>query len=109
MNGERDRVDTQVQLNTVEDWEIVNTGTMDHSFHVHANQFHVVSRNGKPEPYSAWKDTVLVRRGETVRLRIPFRDFSGQTVYHCHILGHDGNFVDELDSFLVLKRMSTFL
>ncbi|MGF1482429.1 MAG: multicopper oxidase family protein [Cyanophyceae cyanobacterium] len=86
---ERDRLDTQVQLGTVEEWEIVNTGTMDHPFHVHGNQFQVVSRNGRSEPYRAWKDTALVRRGETVRLRIPFRDFPGQTVYHCHILDHE--------------------
>jgi FtsP/CotA-like multicopper oxidase with cupredoxin domain len=32
---------------------------------------------------------VLVPRGETVRIRIPFRDFTGKTVYHCHILDHE--------------------
>lgn len=82
-------MDTQVKLNTIEDWEIVNTGVMDHPFHIHANQFQVVSRDGKPEPYRAWKDTVLVQRGETVLIRIPFRDFAGKTVYHCHILDHE--------------------
>ncbi|MEO0971364.1 MAG: multicopper oxidase domain-containing protein, partial [Cyanobacteria bacterium J06639_18] len=56
---------------------------------IHANQFQVVSRDGKPEPYRAWKDTVLVQRGETVLIRIPFRDFAGKTVYHCHILDHE--------------------
>jgi FtsP/CotA-like multicopper oxidase with cupredoxin domain len=84
-----DRIDTQVQLNTVEDWEIVNTGMMDHPFHIHTNSFQVISRNGKSEPYPAWTDTVLVPRGETVRIRIPFRDFAGKTVYHCHILDHE--------------------
>lgn len=84
-----DRIDTQVQLNTVEDWEIVNTGVMDHPFHIHTNPFQVISRNGKSEPYPAWTDTVLVPRGETVRIRIPFRDFAGKTVYHCHILDHE--------------------
>jgi FtsP/CotA-like multicopper oxidase with cupredoxin domain len=86
---EHQRIDTQVKLNTVEDWEIVNTGTMDHPFHLHVNHFQVISRNGKPEPYRAWRDTVLVRRGETVRIRIPFRDYAGKTVYHCHILDHE--------------------
>ncbi|AFY46782.1 putative multicopper oxidase [Nostoc sp. PCC 7524] len=85
----RDRIDTQVQLNTVEDWEIVNTGVMDHPFHLHVNHFQVISRNNQPEPYRAWKDTVLVPRGETVRIRIPFKDFAGKTVYHCHILDHE--------------------
>jgi FtsP/CotA-like multicopper oxidase with cupredoxin domain len=59
------------------------------SFHLHINRFQVVSRNGQSEPYRAWKDTVLVRGGETVRIRIPFRDFAGKTVYHCHILDHE--------------------
>lgn len=84
-----DRIDTQVKLNTVEDWEIVNTGVMDHPFHVHGNAFQVIDRNGKPESLRAWRDTVLVKRGESVRIRIPFQDFSGKTVYHCHVLDHE--------------------
>lgn len=84
-----ERIDTQVQLNTVEDWELINTGMMDHPFHVHGNAFQVLSRNGKPEPYLAWKDVVLVRPGEKVLIRMPFRDFPGKTVYHCHILDHE--------------------
>ncbi len=84
-----ERIDTQVQLNTVEDWELINTGMMDHPFHVHTNAFQVLSRDGKPEPYHAWKDVVLVRPGETVLIRMPLRDFAGKTVYHCHILDHE--------------------
>ena len=92
INGEaynHARLDTQVQLDTVEDWEITNTGMMDHPFHVHNNAFQVISRNSQPESLLAWRDTVLVPRGETVRIRIPFRDFAGKTVYHCHILDHE--------------------
>ncbi len=91
-NGESyqpDRIDTQVQLNTLEDWELINTGMMDHPFHVHTNAFQVLSRDGKPERYRAWKDVVLVKSGETVLIRMPFRDFPGKTVYHCHILDHE--------------------
>lgn len=84
-----DRIDTTVKLNTVEDWELVNTGVMDHPFHIHGNAFQVISRNGIPESLLAWRDTVLVKRGETVRIRIPFRDFAGKTVYHCHVLDHE--------------------
>ena len=92
INGEpyqSDRLDTEVKLNTVEDWEIINTGVMEHPFHIHGNAFQVISRNGQPESLSAWRDTILVRRGESVRIRIPFRDFVGKTVYHCHILDHE--------------------
>lgn len=86
---QHDRIDTAVKLNTVEDWEITNTGVMDHPFHIHGNAFQVISRNGQPEPDLAWKDTVLVRTGETVRIRMQFRDYTGKTVYHCHILDHE--------------------
>ena len=84
-----DRTDTQVKLNTVEDWEITNTGVMDHPFHIHGNAFQVITRNGQPESLLAWRDTVLVKRGETVRIRILFSDFAGKTVYHCHVLDHE--------------------
>ncbi|MGK7872293.1 MAG: multicopper oxidase family protein [Xenococcaceae cyanobacterium] len=83
------RVDTQVRLNGVEEWDIVNTGVMDHPFHLHTNPFQVMTRNGQPEPFRAWKDTVLVRVGETVRIRVRFSDFTGKTIYHCHILDHE--------------------
>ncbi len=83
------RIDTQVTLDTVEDWEITNTGSMAHPFHVHTNKFQVVSRNGQLMPYLAWKDVVSVSPGETVRIRMPFRDYAGKTVYHCHVLDHE--------------------
>ena len=92
INGEpysHDLIHTQVKLNTIEDWELINTGVMDHPFHIHGNAFQVISRNGQPESLLAWRDTVLVKRGETVRIRIPFRDFAGKTVYHCHVLDHE--------------------
>ncbi|MDJ0731297.1 MAG: multicopper oxidase family protein [Crocosphaera sp.] len=92
INGEpyqHNRVQTQVKLNTVEEWQLINTGVMDHPFHVHTNKFQIMSRNGIPNPYQTWKDTILVRRGETVRIRIAFQDFIGKTVYHCHILDHE--------------------
>ncbi|NEO87181.1 MAG: multicopper oxidase family protein [Spirulina sp. SIO3F2] len=84
-----DRVDTTVQLNTTEDWLIQNTGMMAHPFHVHVNKFQVMSRNGQPMPYLAWKDVVSIQPGEQVRLRMQFKDFSGKTVYHCHVLDHE--------------------
>ncbi|MFO8041292.1 MAG: multicopper oxidase family protein [Sodalinema sp.] len=84
-----DRTDVQVQLGQVEDWEIVNEGMFDHPFHLHTNPFQVMSRNGQPERDRAWKDVVLVKAGETVRLRTRFQDFPGRTMYHCHILDHE--------------------
>ena len=83
------RVNTQVQLNQVEDWHIINKASMDHPFHLHTNRFQVIARNGQPESLRAWKDTVNIKAYETVTIRIRFDDFTGRTVYHCHILDHE--------------------
>jgi FtsP/CotA-like multicopper oxidase with cupredoxin domain len=86
-----DRVDATVKLGSVEDWELVNLDPdgMVHSFHLHTNAFQVISRNGQPASYRAWEDTIQVGQNETLRIRIPFRDFTGKTVYHCHVLDHE--------------------
>lgn len=86
---EHGRIDTSVRLGDTEEWELVNDGVMDHPFHVHINPFQVISRNGTAEPWRAWRDVVLVRPGETVRIRARFDDFAGRTLYHCHILDHE--------------------
>lgn len=83
------RVDTQVMLDTVEDWEITNTGSMAHPFHIHTNKFQIVDQNGQPASYAAWKDVVSVSPGEIVRIRMAFCNYTGKTVYHCHVLDHE--------------------
>ncbi|MEO0536655.1 MAG: multicopper oxidase family protein [Cyanobacteria bacterium P01_A01_bin.123] len=84
-----DRINTQVRLNQVEDWRIINQASMDHPFHLHTNRFQVIERNGQPEPLQAWKDTVGIKGYEAVTIRVRFEDFVGRTVYHCHILDHE--------------------
>lgn len=86
------RVDIVAKQGEVELWEIVNEADMDHPFHVHGTQFQVLEheRDGKvlKAPYLAWKDTVNVARGETVRLLLR-QDRPGPRMYHCHILEHE--------------------
>ena len=36
-----------------------------------------------------WRDVVNLAPGEVVRIAIPFSDFAGRTVFHCHIAGHE--------------------
>ena len=81
------RVDTRVRLNSTEEWEIVNTGMMDHPFHIHTNPFQVLASPG--DPGVVWRDTLIIPHGQTKRIRIRFADFAGRTVYHCHILDHE--------------------
>ena len=92
INGESfvmGKVNTRVRLNQVEDWRIVNKASIDHPFHLHTNRFQVIERNGKAELFRAWKDTVNIGGYETVTIRTKFEDFTGRTVYHCHILYHE--------------------
>jgi FtsP/CotA-like multicopper oxidase with cupredoxin domain len=88
-----ERIDTVSKVGTVEEWEIVNGGGMmmdfDHPFHIHTNQFQVVSEDDRSPRFRAWRDIANVRMGGSVRIRIPFWDFPGKTVYHCHILDHE--------------------
>lgn len=86
------RVDIEAKVGETELWEIANQADMDHPFHVHGTQFQVFEheRDGnisKP-PYLAWKDTVNVARGETVRLLLR-QEQPGPRMYHCHILEHE--------------------
>jgi FtsP/CotA-like multicopper oxidase with cupredoxin domain len=84
-----DRVDTTVQLGSVEEWHIVNKAGMDHPFHLHTNAFQIVRRNGELVPTPMWQDVVNIPAYESVDVLVPFSDFAGKTVYHCHILDHE--------------------
>jgi FtsP/CotA-like multicopper oxidase with cupredoxin domain len=62
---------------------------MHHPFHVHgAGRFLVLSRDGKPEPNLVWKDTVLLRAGETVDILLDVSN-PGLWMAHCHIAEHN--------------------
>lgn len=41
-----------------------------------------------PEPYRAWRDTVNVQPGETVRIAT-VQEMAGNRMFHCHILEHE--------------------
>ena len=83
------RVDTRTKLGKTEIWSIANQGDMDHPFHLHGFSFQVLDRNGIPEPFRAWKDTVNIIKNQTVSFVVRFEDFPGKRMYHCHILDHE--------------------
>ncbi len=83
------RVDIRARLGTTEIWEIQNVVGMDHPFHLHGFHFQVLDRDGVPEPYRSWKDTVNVPKHSSVRIIVRFDDFPGKWMYHCHILDHE--------------------
>ncbi len=78
------RTDSDVQFETVEEWEIVNTTPMDHPFHLHVWPFVLAT-----DVNAGWKDTINVPANQSVRILVPFAGLTGRTVYHCHILDHE--------------------
>ncbi|MHC1550800.1 multicopper oxidase family protein [Phyllobacterium sp. K27] len=86
------RIDEVSKVGQVELWEVVNQADMDHPFHVHGTQFQIMEheKDGKvtKPSYRAWKDTVNIVAGETVRILLR-QDLPGPRMYHCHILEHE--------------------
>jgi len=83
------RTDTTVAAGTVEEWTVVNRSPMDHPFHLHVWPMQVVAENGRPAETAARRDVVNVPANGQVTVRIAFQDFTGRSVYHCHILDHE--------------------
>ena len=61
---------------------------MHHPFHLHgAGRFLVLTRDGRVEPNLVWKDTVLIRTGQTVDILFDVSN-PGLWMAHCHIAEH---------------------
>jgi FtsP/CotA-like multicopper oxidase with cupredoxin domain len=84
--GWRFRVGDRVKIRLVN--ELDSDHPMPHPFHVHgAGRFLILSRDGVVEPNLVWKDTVLVRTGETVDILLYVTN-PGRWMAHCHIAEH---------------------
>ena len=75
---------------------------MHHPFHIHgAGRFLVLSRDDVPESNLVWKDTVLLRAGETVDILLDVSN-PGLWMAHCHIAEHTESGM--MFSFTVARR-----
>jgi FtsP/CotA-like multicopper oxidase with cupredoxin domain len=82
----RFKVGDRVKIRLVN--ELDSDHPMPHPFHVHgAGRFLILSRDGEVEPNLVWKDTVLVRTGETVDILLDVTH-PGVWMAHCHIAEH---------------------
>jgi len=86
---DHDRVDQRVNLGATEEWVVRNTSSDVHPFHIHVNDFQVVSINGEPVDAYSWEDTTPIPAFGEIVIRTRFLDFTGKYVYHCHILDHE--------------------
>ena len=90
------RIDEVIQLGDTEIWEITNTTGQAHPMHIHGESFQILTRNCSYEnvPLSerGWKDSVIVKPNETVRIIKRFEDFADPEhpfMFPCHILDHE--------------------
>jgi FtsP/CotA-like multicopper oxidase with cupredoxin domain len=49
----------------------------------------IVEERGQPSGQPVWRDVVNIPANGQVLVRIHFKDFTGRSVYHCHILDHE--------------------
>jgi FtsP/CotA-like multicopper oxidase with cupredoxin domain len=68
--------------------EMESDHSMHHPFHLHgAGRFLVLARDGVAESNLVWKDTVLIRAGQTVDILFDVTN-PGRWMAHCHIPEH---------------------
>lgn len=82
------------ELNTAEEWHISvpnsqHGGTEGHPFHIHVNDFEVISVGGVPQPPGTIQDTLWVPQNTEAVIRMRFKQWKGKSVFHCHILPHE--------------------
>jgi FtsP/CotA-like multicopper oxidase with cupredoxin domain len=95
-------IDHTVSLNAIEQWELTNSSSMLHPFHIHLNPFqvidgpdHLIDSEAPDIPDNwIWRDTVGIPVGTPespgrVRIRTRFLTYHGRYVLHCHFLDHE--------------------
>ena len=90
------RLDARPHLNTTERWTLLNTTTEWHPIHIHQDDYRVISIDGKRVNVRSDQDIVSLPPIDTknglpgrVVLDMPFQDYAGNFVMHCHILDHE--------------------
>ena len=92
-----------LQAGQVEQWLLVNTSPVDHTFHIHQNHFAVIATNSLPgsytnpfnQPvpgkyrYASLRDTINIPADGSVLIRFRVSPELGKYVFHCHILPHE--------------------
>jgi FtsP/CotA-like multicopper oxidase with cupredoxin domain len=78
-----------MELGKLEEWALVNNTTTWHTFHIHVNDFQVVSVGGRRRSFVDHEDNVSIPPKSTVVIRQRPTDFTGKFVFHCHVTFHE--------------------
>ncbi len=100
-------VPTIVTLGECEEWHIVvpdsaRGGTEGHPFHIHVNDFEVKAIAGIEQPPGTIQDTIWVAQDTASVIRMRFKEWTGKSVFHCHILPHEDTGM--MQNFLILEK-----
>lgn len=100
-------VPTTVFLDTCEQWTIevpdaARGGTEGHPFHIHVNDFEIVAIAGIEPPHRLIQDTIWVAQNTATVIRMRFKQWTGKSVFHCHILPHEDTGM--MQNFLILPQ-----
>jgi FtsP/CotA-like multicopper oxidase with cupredoxin domain len=99
--GFHDGVDEMPRLGDTEIWEFRNPTDDSHPMHLHLVSFQLLSRahldpaQPSTQPLAILdtergrKDVVCCHPGQATRIAMRFGPFTGQYMYHCHILEHE--------------------
>jgi FtsP/CotA-like multicopper oxidase with cupredoxin domain len=93
------------ELNTTETWTFKNQSGEWHPIHIHQDDYTVTSVNGQAVNNYGQQDVIPLppmdpktKKPGTVTIEMPFEDFDGKFVIHCHILDHeDGGMMGRID------------
>ncbi len=94
MNSVPAAINFSINAGEVEIWEVSNSSGMAHPLHLHNRHFQILDIDGATPTaqLAGWKDTVLVRPGQSLRLLVHFQGTADADVpymFHCHILEHE--------------------
>lgn len=89
-----DAISFQIPSGSIELWELTNSSGMAHPLHIHNRHFQILDIDGQPPPpeLAGWKDTVIVRPEQVVRVLVQFEGITDPEhpyMFHCHILEHE--------------------
>lgn len=77
--------DTLVKIRIINDKDSAHP--MQHPMHFHGNRFVVLAVDGVPNDNMVWKDTAMLKTGETMDILVEASNV-GRWLAHCHIAEH---------------------
>lgn len=100
------RVEVEAPRGATRAWKLVNNSPITHYIHLHEEQWHTISRDGKRPP--PWErglvDVWRLDPGESVVIAAKFTDYTGVFMVHCHMLDHEDDGM--MAQFAVVKPHS---